>query len=159
MTTHGITCLPNRPTEQLAIREKLMRRKIPTTLCAQMFRTISNHLTDGEDRSDPLIQTIGLTLLQLTLESLQKKGRAVELSCPPYANDILTYLQSHTEEKVSMEDVAREFHLSQAHIFRVFRQTYHISPINYLIYCKMRQARVPILNCNSAPARPSYASL
>lgn len=115
------------------------------TLCAQMFRTISLHLTDGEDRSDPLIQTLGLALLQLTLESLQKNGRAVELSCPPYANDILTYLQSHTEEKVSMEDVARNFHLSQAHIFRVFRQTYHISPINYLIYCKMRQARVLIL--------------
>lgn len=116
-----------------------------TALCAQMFQTISAHLTDGEDRSDPLIQTIGLALLQLTLESLQKNGRAVELSCPPYANDILTYLQNHTGEKVSMEDVAREFHLSQAHIFRVFRQTYHISPINYLIYCKMRQARVLIL--------------
>ena len=116
-----------------------------TALCAQMFRTISAHLTDGEDRSDPLIQTIGLALLQLTLESLQRNGRAVELSCPPYANDILTYLQSHTGEKVSMEDVAREFHLSQAHIFRVFRQTYHISPINYLIYCRMRQARTLIL--------------
>lgn len=114
-------------------------------LCAQMFRTISIHLTDGEDRSDPLIQTLGLALLQLTLEALQKSGRTVELSCPSYANDILSYLQSHTGEKVSMEDVAREFHLSQAHIFRVFRQTYHISPINYLIYCKMRQARVLIL--------------
>ena len=115
-------------------------------LCAQMFRTISIHLTDGEDRSDPLIQTLGLALLQLTLEALQKSGREVELSCPPYANDILTYLQNHTGEKVSMEDVAGEFHLSQAHIFRVFRQTYHISPINYLIYCRMRQARTLILN-------------
>lgn len=116
-----------------------------TALCAQMFRTISIHLTGGEYRSDPLIQTIGLALLQLTLESLQKGGRTIELSCPPYANDILAYLQNHTGEKISMEDVAREFHLSQAHIFRVFRQTYHISPINYLIYCKMRQARTLIL--------------
>lgn len=116
-----------------------------TTLCAQLFQAISIRLTDGEERSNPLIQTMGLALLQLTLESLQKNGRAVELSCPPYANEILTYLQSHIEEKVCMEDVAREFHLSQAHIFRVFRQTYHISPINYLIYCRMRQARVLIL--------------
>lgn len=116
-----------------------------TKLCAQLFQTISLHLTDGEGRTDPLIQTMGLALLQLTLESLKKKGHAVELSCPPYANDILTYLQTRIEEKVSMEDVSREFHLSQAHIFRVFRQTYHISPINYLIYCRMRQARVLIL--------------
>lgn len=87
------------------------------TLCAQMFRTISLHLTDGEDRSNPLIQTLGLALLQLTLESLQKNGRAVELSCPPYANDILTYLQNHTGEKVSMEDVAGEFRQNETRRF------------------------------------------
>ena len=116
-----------------------------TDLCTQLFQKISQRLTAKEGRTDPFIQTIGLTILHLTLESLQSYGRIMELSCPSYANDILKYLQTHIREKVTMENVAQEFNLSQSHIYRVFRQTYHISPINYLIYCKMREARILIL--------------
>lgn len=116
-----------------------------TVLCEQLFQKMSVRLTDREDRTDPFIQIVGLTILQFTLESLQTNGRIMELSCPPYANDILKYLQTHIGEKVSMENVSQQFNLSQVHIYRVFRQTYHISPINYLIYCKMRQARSLIL--------------
>lgn len=114
-------------------------------LCVQLFQMISLRSTDEESRTNPFIQTMGLAILQLTLESLQTNGRIIEPSCPPYANDILKYLQTHIGEKVTMADVAQEFNLSQPHIYRVFRQTYHISPINYLIYCKMRQARSLIL--------------
>lgn len=134
-----------------------------TALFAQLFQTVSRHLDGAGDRTNPLVQTMGLAILQLTRESLQKNGRSVELACPPYANDILTYLQTHIGEKISMEDVAREFHLSQAHIFRVFRQTYHISPINYLIYCRMRQARVLILkyhmSTEEAASRLAYSNI
>lgn len=69
----------------------------------------------------------------------------VRTSFPEYANDILTYLQTHIHEKVTMETLSQTFHLSASHISRVFSNAYHTSPINYLIYCRMRTARTYLL--------------
>lgn len=94
---------------------------------------------------DARIQTLAQSVLELLGEELRQAGTAIKTSAPEYANDILIYLQNHIHEKVTMEDLSRVFHLSASHISRVFSKTYHTSPINYLIYCRMRQARLHIL--------------
>ncbi len=115
------------------------------SLCASLLSSLLPRLMKRNCRSSPVIQTAGLMLLNLSAEELASAGHSIALSCPPYVNDILLYLQAHTGKRITMEDVAQHFHLSQAHIFRVFRETYHISPMNYLIYCRMREARALLL--------------
>ncbi|MCD8054845.1 MAG: AraC family transcriptional regulator [Lachnospiraceae bacterium] len=95
---------------------------------------------------DDLTQSLLQPALQLAAEELLQRGQTIPTNAPVYANDILTYLQQNIGNPVTMEDVSREFHLSQSHIFRVFTKTYHTSPIHYLIYCRMRQARTYILD-------------
>ncbi|MCD8078729.1 MAG: helix-turn-helix domain-containing protein, partial [Lachnospiraceae bacterium] len=128
---------------------------LPTTIVpeAASVPTICSLIDLAFDQSqkhsgkiDDLTQSLLQPALQLAAEELLQRGQTIPTSAPVYANDILTYLQQNIGNPVTMEDVSREFHLSQSHIFRVFTKTYHTSPIHYLIYCRMRQARTYILD-------------
>lgn len=94
---------------------------------------------------DRPVQALVLSILELVLPELRASGTVIRTSFPEYANDILTYLQTHIHEKVTMETLSQTFHLSASHISRVFSNAYHTSPINYLIYCRMRTARTYLL--------------
>lgn len=95
---------------------------------------------------DASAQAAALSVLLLCEKSLSASGRPIPLSAPVYANDILKYLQQNIHRHITMDELASKFNLSQSHIFRVFSNTYHISPIQYLIYCRMREARTLILS-------------
>lgn len=101
---------------------------------------------------DQKVQTLCLLILEMVQEELAHSGHEIITHAPEYANDLLVYLQNHIYSKVTLEEISRHFSLSQSHLSRVFFKTYHISPINYLIYCRMRQARVYILNENMPSA-------
>lgn len=113
-----------------------------------LFDIILALAADTEGKIDETIQTISLSILQMTADELRRNGRTVITHTPVYANDILRYLQNHVDRTVTLEDLSQEFHLSPSHISRVFLKTYHTSPIHYLIYCRMREARTFILNQN-----------
>ena len=102
---------------------------------------------------DRPVQTLVLSILELVLPELRASGTVVRTSFPEYANDILTYLQTHIHEKVTMETLSQTFHLSASHISRVFSNAYHTSPINYLIYCRMRTARTYLLRSHMSHQR------
>lgn len=101
---------------------------------------------------DQRVQTLCLLILEIVQEEFSGSGTEIVTYAPEYANDLLVYLQNHIYSKVTLEEISRHFSLSQSHLSRVFLKTYHISPINYLIYCRMRQARTYILNDNLPPA-------
>ena len=109
-------------------------------------------LADARRTRSNRIQPVSLLLSQavfrLAQEEFAAHGRSVSIQMPVYANDILLYLQHHTHQPVRIEDLAEEFHLSQSHIFRIFTQTYHLSPIRYLIFCRMSEARTLLLQGN-----------
>lgn len=67
-------------------------------------------------------------------------GAPTPTSSPEYAGDILSYLQTHVYEKVTMESLSQRFNLSPAHLSRVFLKTYHTSPIHYFNYCRVHAA-------------------
>ena len=130
LTREGVLCLRHCARSD-AVRDLLM---IIQTLADENGNTI-----------DARVQTLAQGALELMEEELRRGGEIVKISNPVYANEILTYLQQHIHERVTMEDLSRAFHLSASHISRVFSKTYHTSPINYWIYCRMRAARLHIL--------------
>lgn len=101
---------------------------------------------ENDGMIDQKVQTLCLLILELVQEELAQSGEEITTYAPEYANDVLIYLQNHTYSKVTLEDISFHFSLSQSHLSRVFLKTYHISPINYLISCRMRKARAYILN-------------
>lgn len=99
-----------------------------------------------EKHIDASTQAAALSVLLLCEKALSASGRSITVSAPAYANDILQFLQQNIHGQITMKDLASRFNLSQSHIFRVFSNAYHTSPIQYLIYCRMREARTLILS-------------
>ena len=121
-------------------------------LYEQMFRLLETLFRASGGVIDQKIQTLCVLFLEAAQEDLYSLGRIVPTSAPEYANDILIYLQQNISRKVTLENLAEHFSLSQSHLSRVFLKTYHISPINYLIYSRMRAARIYILKDGLPPA-------
>ena len=57
---------------------------------------------------------------------------------------IRLYLDLHITENVKLTDLERELSFSKEHIIRLFRQTYGITPHQYLIQSKMRIAMIKL---------------
>ncbi|WP_434310291.1 AraC family transcriptional regulator [Hominifimenecus sp. rT4P-3] len=141
------SCSPiQRQLEALGTATVISPEKVP--LIQKLMDTILSLSSDTDGKIDETIQTISLSILQITTDEFQRSGRSVSTYTPVYANDILRYLQNHVDQPVALEDLSREFNLSPSHISRIFLKTYHTSPIHYLIYCRMREARTYILNQN-----------
>ncbi|MDD6212610.1 MAG: AraC family transcriptional regulator [Clostridiales bacterium] len=58
-----------------------------------------------------------------------------------FVSDILNYLDSHYADHITMNTLAKEFHISPSHISHEMQRIYHISPIGYLIDRRIRQAQ------------------
>lgn len=108
---------------------------------------------ESGDTIDQKVQTACLLFLELVQEDFSREGTVIPTYTPEYANEVLIYLQHHISSRVTLEEISRQFSLSQSHLSRVFLRTYHISPINYLIYSRMRQARIYILTEDLTPAQ------
>lgn len=114
-----------------------------------MFRQILDMIQkigqENEGTIDGRIQALTFSLLEIVGQEFHSNGDMIETSAPEYANDIMKYLQNHIHEKITMEDLVRQFNFSASHISRVFSRAYHTSPIRYLIYSRMRTARLYLL--------------
>ena len=124
-----------------------------------LFQLISEHFSGKPGSAlDRFSQYLCAAILQAAADSLPARIQVIETRSPQYAEDILLYLQEHVEQKTSMEDLSEFFSLSASHIFRIFSQTYHISPIHYLMVCRMRKAR-SYMNIQKMPVKEIAARL
>ncbi len=121
-------------------------------LYRRMFEMMEPLFRSSGGTVDREIQILCLLFLDTARREFSERGRIVPTYTPEYANDILVYLQKNIGRKVTLQELAEHFSLSQSHLSRVFLKTYHISPINYLIYSRMRQAQVYILQDDLPPA-------
>lgn len=114
-------------------------------------RLVANILEIAEEnhgKIDARIQSLCTLIAEEILAEPDSCKNEILTSTPPYAKELLLYLQRHIHERITLHDLAEHFYLSESHLSRIFLQTYHVSPINYLIYSKMRRARTYILQEN-----------
>ena len=136
------------------LQEQLKALGITTAQISRESLSVFTHLKESiyaeaarlrSNRTQPVSLLLAQAAFHLAREDFAVCGHPVSVHLPLYANDILLYLQQHTHSTVRVEDLAAEFHLSQSHLFRIFLQTYHLSPIRYLIFCRMGEARTLLL--------------
>ena len=141
------------PLERLSAEGQVrMGQTVQPELYRQMFEMMEPLFHSSDGIVDQKIQTLCLLFLETLQIELCAGGGIVPTHTPEYANDILIYLQKNIGRKITLENLAEHFSLSQSHLSRVFLKTYHICPINYLIYSRMRQAHIFILQDNLPPA-------
>ncbi len=59
---------------------------------------------------------------------------------PTVADRMAKYLQEHYREKLTLQDLSRDFHFSPNHIINLFHKEYGMTPFAYLNVLKIKQA-------------------
>lgn len=121
----------------------------------QLLMIIQDIAEENDALIDARVQTLALAVLEIAEKEFESSGMKIAAETTEYANEILRYLQKNTHRRITMEDLSQTFHLSASHISRIFSKTYLTSPINYLIYCRMREARAALMSGNVSTARLS----
>jgi len=94
------------------------------------------HLTNGGIMDDTS-QAICFGLLKLTSRLFRQRSMTLPAGPDFYAADIMLYLNQHSPEKITLESLAEHFHLSPSYLSKLFRRTYQVSPITFLIQCRI----------------------
>lgn len=67
-------------------------------------------------------------------------------------NNAKDYMLSNYNRPLTIEEISRYACLSEIHFYRTFKQTYHISPYQYLIHLRLNNSRHMLKNTNYAVA-------
>jgi len=82
---------------------------------------------------DPLFYSICMQLLYFFQTLINNNSSALPSIQHNTADQVLQYIADHYRENLTLDSIASAFSLSASHLSRMFRDTYHISVINYLI--------------------------
>lgn len=59
---------------------------------------------------------------------------------------VIYFLENHYTEDITLEQLARDHYVSPAYLSRIFKETTDMSPINYLIQIRLKNANALLKN-------------
>lgn len=65
-----------------------------------------------------------------------KKSRNVEA-----AKCMMLYIREHLADSITVKDLAEAVYLSERECYRIFRECLHTTPTNYIVSCRLQEAR------------------
>lgn len=93
-----------------------------------LFRSGVQEAEAGTPESEALVVSNTVTLMaQLHRAITQDGSTALSAERPELLDKILAYVEQHLAEKITLEDVARQFWVSQSAVSQVFRQKMDVS--------------------------------
>ena len=129
------------------------QQELLSRILSESRRVFSSRLDDPYDstlirrRGAPIggEQLIELYLTELLLCLLRQIERPVTVDhktgSHPLLDDIVLYMQQHIGEKLTLEQLARHFHVSRSHIKSLFAQYKQTGAIHFFIRMKIRCAK------------------
>ena len=112
---------------------------------AAMLRYLFTRIIRAEQDPDSMGKQLNLRILLL---SLLREFAASGLQHPrssrgndPMQRELLTYLQQNYTESIRLEDLSKQFHLSEKYLSRYFKQHFHLTLTQYLMHLRLTHAR------------------
>ncbi len=113
----------------------------PSGVSASFFQETFRTLQIPEICLDSaLVQTICLSLLQLTQRIFARNCRTLSIREHYSAGEIMRYITEHCEDHITLQSLGERFSISPSHLSRMFSNAFHCSPINYVITARMARA-------------------
>lgn len=110
-----------------------------------MLRYLFTRIVRTEQEPDSTAKQLNLRILLL---SLLREFAASGLQSPrssrgndPMQRELLTYLQQNYAEPLRLEDLSKQFHLSEKYLSRYFKQHFHLTLTQYLMHLRLTHAR------------------
>ena len=101
---------------------------------------------------DEVFQSVFLSLLQLMRTLFDKESTSLQLASQYFMSQVREYIQRNQREKITLESLSKQFNISASHLSRVFKKAYDMSPIDYLIYCRITYATEYLLKSERSVA-------
>lgn len=100
------------------------------------FENILQYFEESDQMSYELLNAVESELLRM----VQKLDLAVmnkELTHITRAENILSYIEQNLTTKLSIEDIASAFFISESQLIRIFKKKYNTTPMQYIIARKI----------------------
>lgn len=72
---------------------------------------------------------------------LAKKSLVLAKEVPQVFCNIRSYLDTHYNEKISLDDITKKFYISESYLLKGFKKHYHMSPIVYLNNIRIEKSK------------------
>lgn len=114
---------------------------------------IESYITDIFEESssqvlgfDVICQNLLFCLLTLLIRIIRSEQRPAASSSPDsLALQIKQYIDKNYTKNITLNDIADNLYISQYYMSHIFKNETSYSPINYLIHCRIGQAKVLLL--------------
>lgn len=125
-------------------KRKLLKHDVKDQVLAERMRELLNEMIELNEAGEGMYQlrTKG-KLVELFAELVEKQCfyAPVLRKNSDLQRDIISYIQGHYTEKLTLEMLAVEFHLSEKYISRYFKERFSISFMQYVSHLRMERAK------------------
>ncbi len=125
--------------------------KCASYIHSSIHMLFSIHRTNG-GYVDEVFQSVCLSLLQLVRTLFDKEATSLQLASQYFMSQVREYIQRNHREKITLEALSKKFNISTSHLSRMFKKAYDMSPIDYLIYCRITYATEYLLKSKQSVA-------
>ena len=125
--------------------------KCASYIHSSIHMLFSIHRTNG-GYVDEVFQSVCLSLLQLVRTLFDKEATSLQLASQYFMSQVREYIQRNHREKITLESLSQKFNNSTSHLSRMFKKAYDMSPIDYLIYCRITYATEYLLKSKQSVA-------
>ncbi|QOD61959.1 AraC family transcriptional regulator [Polaribacter haliotis] len=123
-------------------------KKIPLNLTANsrftdrilLFEEIFNNLEMGYSKDNLEYANICLWHMLGSLRYLSQFRKVKEIQSSDRITKSISYMREHLNEKISLENLAKDAKLSVSQFCTLFKKKTEISPLNYLTHLKIQKA-------------------
>lgn len=107
-----------------------------------LFATIARQPDFNSAASHSLLEEI----LFLINADLRHKSFSENKPAKTVADDAMLYINRHFNEDIHLSDIANHVCIDKSYLIRMFKKQYSITPVNYLIECRLNHARNLLIN-------------
>ena len=107
-----------------------------------LFATASENLQSG---APAFADSYALSIFTAVLPLLRSEDRSSMRCKINYAERVKLFIETNYSYPIKMSDIAKELHLSEKHMYRLFRNRFGISPQKYLVKTRMEAAKELLL--------------
>lgn len=113
-----------------------------------IYQEILKQRQDAEPGYNSVCNLLANALLTLCFQTSHNSSAEEFKAVRSMATEVLQYIDHHYNEPLSMTSLAKEFHISSSRLSHIMSETFHVSPINYLIDKRIRQAQWELVSTN-----------
>lgn len=107
-----------------------------------LFANLARQTDLNSDASHLLLEEI----LFLINADLRHKKFSDNKPSRTVADDAMLYISRHFHEDIQLSDVANHVCINKNYLIRMFKKQYSITPVNYIIECRLNHARNLLIN-------------